>query len=55
MNPSASERPDILGMSEAELRAKGATWLAEQMERLRERQMELLAGVNEPDPRHWEG
>ena len=46
---------DILGMTEAELRALGPARLLEEIGKREERIRELLAGVSEPDPRHWEG
>ena len=44
-----------LQMTEAELRALGPARLLEEINQRRERLLELLAGVSEPDPRHWEG
>ena len=47
--------PDILAVTEAELRALGPACLLEEIQRREERIRELIAGVSEPDPRHWEG
>ena len=46
---------DVLAMTEVELRALGPARLLEEIGKREERIRELLAGVAEPDPRHWEG
>lgn len=49
--------PDILSMSEAELRARGAEWMVEQLDRLTAElaeQVERAGLAGHIDPLYWE-